>query len=343
MVRGGTQTHGLMYGQVERPVMSVEHVAAMLNGEVQTEEDTTHQQTGESHAHETNKTADADAATDAAETKAATLPPCNPSSELLAQASAAATSRGLRVVSPRLCTALTAIMSAGAYTIASWLIMPQIQPADTDMMIMWNEEDAVETYEEYVARMESGPAHVYMSPCPHLDVMSQWRTEPPIGVTKLLEDEYGNWIPHEVYNYMLPCQSISSLDMTRVAYYQQRMRNGVIPTVLTHVTYKLNMYGDHGYDCLPTRLQMMNVVLDGHHKLHAAALEQRPVAVLAIIPHVRADVHISRLKWIHLLASVGYDARVYAHESAYHTAHHNQRHNRMAPPSREPDAHDDDG
>ncbi len=68
-----------------------------------------------------------------------------------------------------------------------------------------------------------------------------------------------------------------------------------------------------------------NVVLDGHHKLHAAALERRPVAVLAIASYARYYV-----RWMRSLASVGYDARVYAHESAYHTAHHNHVHNPMA-------------
>ncbi len=39
MVRGGTTTHVLlMYGQVERPVMSVEHMGEMLNGQGESDE-----------------------------------------------------------------------------------------------------------------------------------------------------------------------------------------------------------------------------------------------------------------------------------------------------------------
>ncbi len=127
--------------------MRIEHVAAMLNGDgeeetdgvmecktctdvsAQTSSDAANVTTADTDA-DTSNTPDADADADA-DTK---LPLCDPSSELLAAASAAATSRGLRVVSPRLCTALTGIMSAGAYTIASWMCMPQIQTQDSETM-----------------------------------------------------------------------------------------------------------------------------------------------------------------------------------------------------------------
>lgn len=88
-------------------------------------------------------------------------------------------------------------------------------------------------------------------------------------------------------HFVVPLQKIDTLDKERVEYWKQQLNKGVEPTVLTVGLW------DHKYFPFTTQYtdeidiydndMLSEYILDGHHKLYAAALESKPLTLLSYI------------------------------------------------------------
>lgn len=86
------------------------------------------------------------------------------------------------------------------------------------------------------------------------------------------------------FNFLLPLQPPALLDAAVVDSYAARMRRGERPTVLAvAVSDSRNPWDgarDGGFD---VHHILAHIVLDGHHKLHAAALTDVPIRVMSFV------------------------------------------------------------
>lgn len=81
--------------------------------------------------------------------------------------------------------------------------------------------------------------------------------------------------------FIVPTQDLTTLDPEHISYYRTQFSNGYRPTVLaiglieTKWPYRDDLY--YGLNFLT------HYVIDGHHKLYAAALEQKEITMLSFI------------------------------------------------------------
>lgn len=81
-------------------------------------------------------------------------------------------------------------------------------------------------------------------------------------------------------------QDPAKLDQKRVEYYKSRILDGFIPTALSYT-----LLDDTDLWCEPTKkleysyhLILINYVVDGHHKIQAAAELGKPLFLLSFVP-----------------------------------------------------------
>ncbi len=92
------------------------------------------------------------------------------------------------------------------------------------------------------------------------------------------------------FEFFIPLYDIEKLDAARVEHYRAMIRKGARPTavavgvldVKTSVMYP-EVNGVEVTPDYPSHWCFANYLLDGHHKLHAAALEGRPITLLSFI------------------------------------------------------------
>jgi hypothetical protein len=102
-----------------------------------------------------------------------------------------------------------------------------------------------------------------------------------------------------LYHIMLPLQDPERVGFNeeRIRYYQDQMKQGVLPTVLA-LSRVFNKYrlsdGKMGQFDSRSEVVMANVIVDGHHKLEAARRMNWPVGLLLICD----DARRSDLQWI---------------------------------------------
>lgn len=92
------------------------------------------------------------------------------------------------------------------------------------------------------------------------------------------------------FEFFIPLYDIEKLDAARVEHYRATIRKGQRPTavaigvldVKTAVMYP-EVDGVEVVPEYPSHWCFANYLLDGHHKLHAAALEGRPITLLSFI------------------------------------------------------------
>eukprot|EP01006_Ploeotia_vitrea_P043638 TRINITY_DN66758_c4_g1_i5.p1 TRINITY_DN66758_c4_g1~~TRINITY_DN66758_c4_g1_i5.p1 ORF type:complete len:502 (-),score=60.48 TRINITY_DN66758_c4_g1_i5:125-1630(-) len=96
---------------------------------------------------------------------------------------------------------------------------------------------------------------------------------------------------HGALIVLLPTQDITKLNQSRVQHYKQQLNNGVIPTVLAfaHVHVTSTYRGSPWVQCEQFFVYTC-YILDGHHRMMAAAQIGRPMQVLAFTLHSEPPV-----------------------------------------------------
>ena len=82
-----------------------------------------------------------------------------------------------------------------------------------------------------------------------------------------------------LFEFLVPLQPIDRIDQTRLAHYQTLVRNEGRPTAVG-----LGILDIHGhYDSPQSHWIFTNYLIDGHHKVEAAAMEHGAVTLLSFI------------------------------------------------------------
>lgn len=90
----------------------------------------------------------------------------------------------------------------------------------------------------------------------------------------------------KLYEFYIPLYQPEQLNTERVNYYREKIRKGIKPTAisLSVVDAKTSMiYIDEPADGITGHWCFANYMLDGHHKMYAAALEKKPITLISFL------------------------------------------------------------
>ena len=89
----------------------------------------------------------------------------------------------------------------------------------------------------------------------------------------------------KLYEFFIPLYQPNCFDESRIEYYQKLIRNGEKPTALALgvVDSKECVYCDLPEDGIVCHWSFANYLLDGHHKIQAAAREKKPITLISFI------------------------------------------------------------
>jgi len=180
--------------------------------------------------------------------------------------------------------AIGRILPTGKYTVANLVAHPTFveedQPCPFQQLCrlhppgMWNGRDPAHAalYDTFPSQLKSSSAHYRL-------LAPQWE-----GLAeRVLSDELGDLqpLPFAIHTVQ-PLQDPRTLDPQTLQQYDATLRAGCLPTVLalgvlhsSAVCYDGNPWATVG---------LHSFLLDGHHKMHAAALAKRPLAFLVFVP-----------------------------------------------------------
>lgn len=90
----------------------------------------------------------------------------------------------------------------------------------------------------------------------------------------------------KLFEFYIPLYQPEQLNKERVKYYREQIRQGMKPTTiaLSVVDAKESMiYDEEPEDGIIGHWSYANYILDGHHKMYAAALENKPITLISFI------------------------------------------------------------
>lgn len=186
--------------------------------------------------------------------------------------------KGLTEIHQEASSTLAQLMPQSDYTAALLKIRPEqvISRGPNDYF-------AREDFEFEDFMVDPGP------PEPHDPRTSYYRVAGRNGVE--LESDYGI---ARGYDFLIPFSSEQALNADRVSYFVSALERGVTPTAIGIST--LDIKGPSVKD--RTHWCLAHYILDGHHKLAAAACTGKEITLLAFITHdhgVSSKAHIAEL------------------------------------------------
>ena len=179
----------------------------------------------------------------------------------------AALSLGIDQLDPQIVSPIANLLPPGYYMVSLSTVRPRlVEPGTaldyhvTEMSIFWPEDTA-----------RAALAAYYRTPGWH----------EPATIT-YMSGQQDQGVDVGV-NVLLPTQAPEAMNEQRGEHYRQALASGARPTVVTlHEFRYRNSNSQHGGTDLLANLGLsIHHVLDGHHKLHAAAGAGAPVSVLA--------------------------------------------------------------
>lgn len=90
----------------------------------------------------------------------------------------------------------------------------------------------------------------------------------------------------KLFEFFIPLYQLEFLNEERIEYYRNQIRSGAKPTAvaLSVVDVKESMiYDEQPEDKIICHWSFANYLLDGHHKIAAAALERKPITLVSFI------------------------------------------------------------
>ena len=97
-----------------------------------------------------------------------------------------------------------------------------------------------------------------------------------LNTAKLSSDEI-------LFEFLVPMFPRTWLDDARVEEYRSRFREGAQPTMVSLSVLDVKEPSDTLSETIRAHWCLANYLIDGHHKAYAAALEQKPVSLLAFL------------------------------------------------------------
>ena len=89
---------------------------------------------------------------------------------------------------------------------------------------------------------------------------------------------------------VLPLTSTKKLDQKTVMFYKEKLRNGHIPTAVAYSYVESRHPAAFGSGKLPDFGCLTHFMLDGHHKMFAAAELKKPISLLSFLSKKRSQV-----------------------------------------------------
>lgn len=94
------------------------------------------------------------------------------------------------------------------------------------------------------------------------------------------------------YELLVPIYQPNYLDEERVLYYQEQIRAGYKPTVVSlgmfEIREALRWFAEDDDDTEYHHAYLMHYLLDGHHKIQAAARESKPITLISFVQKDKA-------------------------------------------------------
>lgn len=90
----------------------------------------------------------------------------------------------------------------------------------------------------------------------------------------------------KLFEFFIPLYQPEQLNVDRVDYYRQQIRHGLKPTAIALSvidTKESMMYDEEPEDGITEHWSFASYMLDGHHKMYAAALEHKPITLISFI------------------------------------------------------------
>lgn len=182
--------------------------------------------------------------------------------------------------SPEVLSTLAQLMPKSDYTVAILKVLPEhVRPLEREDYFAREDFDYQDDYDI----IENGP------PEPHNPKTEYYRISGRSGVS--IEDEYAT---AKAFDFIIPLIAQQSLDRDRIDYFKDAISRGQTTTVvaLSVMDIKGPSFKDRVHWCLA------HYVLDGHHKLAAAAETKSEVTLLAFIAlehGVSSSSHVEKL------------------------------------------------
>lgn len=163
---------------------------------------------------------------------------------------------GLTALEPDVVDAFASLLQAGTYRIALFCLMPFRVAVGSaadyfaqEQRVAWGEDDLPQDPDTDYYRVNG-------------------RSDVPVTAEGDL-----------AYEFLAPLQSPDSLDPRRIAFFEERLSQGAAPTAVAVGVLDIKQYWDSpvAHWCLS------HYLLDGHHKVEAAARTGRPLTLLSFI------------------------------------------------------------
>jgi len=164
---------------------------------------------------------------------------------------------GLAKIDRDVVDAFASILQTGTYRIALLRLQPEIV--------------AVASAEDYFASDQ--PAEWRdRNESPHDPGVTYYRVDNRFGVAAPSKGD-------KVYEFLVPLEPAAELDSDRIAFFERKLSEGGTPTAVAAGVLDIKGYWDspHSHWCVG------HYLLDGHHKVEAAARIGRPITLLSFI------------------------------------------------------------
>ena len=90
----------------------------------------------------------------------------------------------------------------------------------------------------------------------------------------------------KLFEFFIPLYQPEQLNQERVEYYRQQIRQGMKPTAIALSVIddkEAVCYDEDPEDGIVEHWSFANYILDGHHKMYAAALEHKPIILISFV------------------------------------------------------------